>query len=127
MCTEGTMLACKEHGGERVVFRPLGRIKVKGRSTAAPIFEIAGLKETIHREARECIEMFSAGLEQYYRGNWDAATAMFEQSARLEPNQPGRTPGVSGNPSLVYLEIVESYRLAPPAADWDGVYVMKEK
>jgi adenylate cyclase len=38
---------CEKHGGDRVVFRQLGRIVVKGRSTAVPIYEIVGLKETV--------------------------------------------------------------------------------
>ena len=45
----------------------------------------------------------------------------------LEPNQPGKTPGVKTNPSLVYIGIAEDYKLEPPADGWDGVYVMKEK
>jgi adenylate cyclase len=40
---------------------------------------------------------------------------------------PGKTPGVTSNPSLVYLEITEHYKHEPPAEGWDGVYVMKEK
>ncbi len=47
MCAEVTKLACEEHGGDRVVFRALGRIVVMGRSQAVPIYEIVGLKETI--------------------------------------------------------------------------------
>ncbi len=127
MCAEATKLACEKHGGDRVVFRPLGRIVVKGRSTAVPIFEIVGFKDSLSAEARECVGLFSAGLDRYYRRDWAGAKALFEQSSRIEPNQPGRTPGVSGNPSLVYLEIVDNYAISPPPEEWDGVYVMKEK
>ncbi|MFM9080323.1 MAG: hypothetical protein ACKOTE_09360 [Opitutaceae bacterium] len=59
--------------------------------------------------------------------DWDAAEKLFRASAALEPNQPGVTPGVKKNPSLVYLGIVEEYRATPPASDWNGVYVMTEK
>jgi adenylate cyclase len=34
---------------------------------------------------------------------------------------------VKSNPSLVYLDITAHYRAEPPPANWDGVYVMKEK
>ena len=40
---------------------------------------------------------------------------------------PGKTPGVSSNPSLVFIGIVEHYRQEPPPPEWDGTYVMKEK
>ena len=127
MCTEATRAACQQHGGDRVVFRPLGRIVVKGRGQAVPIFEVVGLKETIPAPVLECLALFAQGLESYYRRDWDEATRLLQASAALEARQPGRDPGVSGNPSLIYLKIISSYRQHPPSADWDGVYVMQEK
>jgi adenylate cyclase len=127
MCTEATKLACEKHGGDRIVFRPLGRIVVKGRKQAVPIFEIAGLKEAAPARLHECIGWFSQGLEKYLARDWAGATACFEQSLQLEANGAGAKPGSGGNPSAVYLDIVANYRQQPPPESWDGVYVMKEK
>ena len=127
MCTEATRLQCEQHGGDRVVFRPLGRIVVKGRTQAVPIHEIVGLKEWITPETRECLSLFGTGLERYYARDWEGALRHFQQSASLEPNAPGRTPGVTNNPSLVYSEIVARYKIDPPEENWNGVFVMKEK
>lgn len=127
MCAEATKIACEHHGGDRVIFRPLGRIVVMGRSQAVPIYEIAGLKESIGPEARECLRIFNTALDHYYARDWAAAKAGFELSATLEPNQPGRTPGVKSNPSLEYLRILREYKDEPPPENWGGVYVMKEK
>jgi adenylate cyclase len=127
MCTEATKLSCEQHGGDHVVFRPLGRIVVKGRTSAVPIHEIVGLKEHVTSDARECIGLFSRGLARHYERDWDGALALFKQSSRIEPNQPGITPGVSSNPSIVYTHITEHYKVEPPPENWDGVYVMKEK
>ena len=127
MVTGATRDACLVHGGDRVVFRALGRIVVMGRSQPVPIFEVVGLKETLPASAPECIGLFEQGLARYLERDWDAAEKLFRASASLELNQPGVTPGVKKNPSLVYLDIVEEYRTAPPAADWNGVYVMTEK
>ncbi len=127
MCTETTKALCEKHGGDRVVFRPLGRIVVKGRTTAVPIFEIVGLKETVTPQTRECVEVFAGGMERFYARDWDGALARFAQSRELEFNVPGKTPGVVSNPSLVYLDITAHYKHEPPAENWDGVYVMKEK
>lgn len=127
MCAEATKLACEKHGGDRIVFRPLGRIVVKGRSTAVPIYEIVGLKENVTQQTRDCIGIFEQGLAKYYARDWDGALALFAQSKELEPNVPGKTPGVVSNPSIVYLGITEHYKHEPPAEGWDGVYVMKEK
>jgi adenylate cyclase len=127
MCTEATKLACERHGGQRVLFRRLGRIVVMGRAQPVPIFEIVGLAEWLAQEARECVGLFEQGLDRYHARDWIRARALFEQSAALEANQPGRTPGVSTNPSLVYLGLAERYQIEAPAGDWDGVYVMTEK
>jgi len=127
LCTEATKAGCLAHDPERVVFRALGRIVVKGRAQAVPIHEIVALKEDIDDRTRECIALFEQGLERYYARDWEAALALFSRSAALEPNQPGVTVGVTSNPSLVYQRIVEEVRHETLPADWDGVYVMKEK
>jgi adenylate cyclase len=126
MCTEATKLACEQHGGDRIVFRPLGRIVVKGRAQPTPIHEIVGLRENLAAQTHECLDVFAQALARYYARDWDGAHALFRRSAKLEPRQPG-TPGVTGNPSRTYLEIVEHYRTAPPPENWDGVFVMHEK
>ncbi len=127
MCTEATKIACEKAGGDRVVFRALGRIVVKGRSSAVPIYEIVGLKENVSAQTRECLRIFAAALEKFYTRDWMAAIGLFTQSQTLESNQPGVTPGVHSNPSLVYIGITRHYQDEPPAANWDGTYVMKEK
>jgi adenylate cyclase len=127
MCAEATKLACEQHGGDRVVFRPLGKIVVMGRAQPVPVFEITDLKEAIPSQTRECLGLFAEGLAKYHARDWDGALAKFKESAGLEPNQPGKTPGVKSNPSLVYQEIVAQMKAAPPDEKWDGVYVMKEK
>jgi adenylate cyclase len=127
LCTEATRAACELHGGDRIVFRPLGRIVVKGRAQAVPIHEIIGLKEHLSPATRECIDVFSQGLARYHARDWDGAAALFRRSATLEPNQPSEALGVSSNPSLVFLGIVAHYAAEPPPKEWEGVYVMKGK
>ncbi|MBI5767480.1 MAG: CHASE2 domain-containing protein [Verrucomicrobia bacterium] len=128
MCTEATRAACVEHGGDRVVFRPLGRIVVKGRSQPVPVYEIVGLKESVTPQARECVGVFERALARYYAKDWDGALKLFAQSRELEWNVPGKTPGVVSNPSIVYLDRVVPEAIAePPPGDWDGRYIMHEK
>ena len=127
MCTEATKIACEKAGGDRVVFRALGRIIVKGRSSAVPIYEIVGLKENVSAQTRDCLRIFAEGLEKFYARDWVAAIELFTKSQTLEPNQPRVTPGVLNNPSLIYIGITQHYQSEPPPVDWDGTYVMKEK
>ena len=128
MCTDATKSACERHGGDRVVFRSLGKIVVKGRTQAVPIYEIVGLKEDVTEKTRECIALFERALARYYARDWKGAMELFTKSRELEPNVPGVTPGVVSNPSLVYLEkVVPEAIEEPPPENWDGRYVMKEK
>lgn len=127
MCTEATRLGCVEHGGDRIVFRPLGRIVVKGRARATPIHEVVGFKDSLAPTALDCFAAFAQGLERHYARDWDGALECFRRSAELESNIPGKTPGVMSNPSLVYLEIIEYYKVTPPERGWDGAFVMTEK
>lgn len=126
MCTEATRVGCLEAGAKPILFRPLGRIVVKGRAQATPIHEVLGFCDELPDKVLECVDVFTRGLERYYEQDWAGAEALFQASARLEPNQPS-TRGIANNPSLVYLDIVAHSRLHPPAPNWDGVYVMKDK
>jgi adenylate cyclase len=126
MVTDATKLACEKFG-DRVVFRPLGKIVVKGRSQPVPIHEIVGLKESLPEGATACINLFKTGLERFYAQDWDGAEKIFRECSLLEINRPKVTVGVKTNPSLVYLEIIEEFRAEPPGPNWDGSYVMKEK
>jgi len=127
MVTESTRQACARDGGDRLVFRPLGRIVVKGRSQPVPIHEIVGLKDDVGDRTHECLGLFAQALERYYARDFAGAAALFRRSALLEPRIPGRDPGIHANPSLVYIGISEHYAAEPPPEGWDGVYVMKEK
>jgi len=124
LVAEATKTAA-ELAGDRCVFRFIDRIVVKGRSKPVPIFEIMGLKDSIAPATRECAQVFTGGMEKYLRQEWEAAIALFERSAKLEPRQPGEF--VEINPSLLYLQRCVVMRLHPPGKDWDGVFVMKTK
>lgn len=127
MCTEATRTACEHHAPGRIVFRPLGRIVVKGRAEPVLFHEVLAEAGTLTPDAAGCVEAFTRGLSLFAARDWDGARRAFNGSAALEPRSPGRTPGVTTNPSLVHLELVERFRREPPPASWDGTHVMTEK
>jgi adenylate cyclase len=127
MVTEASYKECVKHGGDRIVFRTLDKIVVKGRSEPVSIYETVGLKEQTADRTHECIALYAEGLACYQAMNWDAAEKCFLRSAILEPNQPGGVLGVETNPSLVMFSRCQQLRAHPPKAGWDGVYVMKSK
>jgi len=127
LCSEATQLACLQQGGDRVVFRPLGRIVVKGRMADVGVSEVVALKEELADSTRECLDLFSQGLACYHARDWTGARGYFERSAALEPNRPGRDPGITSNPSLVFLVLVTKHSHQPTPPEWNGVYVMPDK
>ncbi|MEY4488605.1 MAG: hypothetical protein RIQ79_1113, partial [Verrucomicrobiota bacterium] len=127
MCTEETRIGCIAVDADAVVFRALGRVVVKGRKAPVPIYELVGLTEDVTVTTREALALYAEGMKYYLAKEWDEALAMFAASAKLEPNQPGTTPGVSTNPSLVYQKFVAHLKAHPPGSDWDGAYTMTEK
>ena len=127
MVTEATKRGCEEHGGDRVVFRYLDKIVVMGRSSPVPIYEIVGLKEDVSDQTYDCLLLFAQGMALYLARDWNTAEARFGQSAELEPNRPGVTPGVESNPSLTMIERCQYMRENPPGPGWNGVYKMAKK
>jgi len=128
MVTDSTKSECEKHAGaDRLVFRYLDRIVVKGRSQPVAVYEVAGFKEDIAPRTFDCLGVYAQGVERYLAQDWDGAEALFRKSAELEPNQPHVTPGIESNPSLILTERCHYMRAHPPGAGWDGVYVMKEK
>ena len=110
-----------------IAFRFLDQIVVKGRSQPVRMFEVIGKKDEISGETSACLACFSDGMERYLARDWDRARVLFEESAKLEPNQPGGELGIITNPSLVMLDRIPQMKANPPGDDWDGVYVMQSK
>lgn len=127
MITEATKLACEKHGGDKVLFRFLDRIVVKGRSLPVPVYEVVGFREEASASTLECLKLHAQGIERYLAQDWDAAIALFQESAKLEPYQPNKAHFVDSNPSLIMIKRCHEMKEEPPGPGWDGVYKMKEK
>jgi adenylate cyclase len=127
MVTESTKLACESHNPDRIVFRLLDRIVVKGRTQAVPVFEVVGLKAELSSDVLAGIALYETALQAYFAQDWEKARTLFDQSSRTELNQPGLVAGVEVNPSIVMLRRCGTMIDDPPGASWDGVYVMKQK
>lgn len=127
MVTDATRADCEKHGGDRIVFRFLDKIVVKGRSLPVPVHEVLGLREEIGAQTLECLALHAKAVERYQAQDWDGAIKAFEESAKLEPNQPNKKLAIESNPSLIMIERCHYMKEHPPGPNWDGVFVMKEK
>ncbi|GAB5562226.1 MAG: adenylate/guanylate cyclase domain-containing protein [Synoicihabitans sp.] len=127
MVTESTREACERVSGNEMVFRPLGKIRVAGRTQPVPIHELVGFRAELNERTFACLAEFDRGLAHYHAQEWDAAAQAFAASEDLEPLQVGKDPGVKSTPSMVYQKIVRKMAPLGVDPDWDGVYTMDSK
>lgn len=127
MVTDTTRADCEKHGGDRIVFRFLDKIVVKGRSLPVGVHEVVGLKADVSSQTLECLALHAQAIARYHAQDWAGAIALFAQAAKLELHQPDKALAIESNPSLIMIERCRYMEAHPPGADWDGVFVMKEK
>jgi len=127
MVTDATRLACEKAGGRAMGFRPLGRIRVKGRERPVPIHELVGWQDEIDTEILTGLVEFETGLDHYFNRRWEEALESFRRSAASERHQPGSDSATMDNPSCVYQRIVQETQRREIPDDWDGVYAMTTK
>lgn len=118
----GTHIIISEYtyaaAGSAVYARELDCVRVKGKHEPVRIYELLG-RGTVPASEKEFIDTFEKAIGLYKAQQWDAAIALFETVRSSLKKEDG--------PSIMYIERCEHMRVSPPAADWDGVYVMKTK
>lgn len=126
MVTGETMRACTAVS-DVCVFRYLDKIRVKGRSAPAEMYELVCLKDDLDDETKRCLEIYKEGIDLYLKADFAGAIEKFELSVELEPNRSEKNPEAPTTPSDVLLARCLYYLEEPPPENWDGVFVMKTK
>jgi adenylate cyclase len=98
-------------------FMKIDEVRVKGKETPVAIYEPLGSKTGLDEAAKKVAADFEAAFSRYQAQDWDAA----ETTLR---GLNARAPRPLYD---VYLERIAHFREAPPAHDWDGVYVYTSK
>jgi adenylate cyclase len=102
----------------RFVTRPLGRVKVVGRSEPVELHELVATRDEPEREDAPVRREFARGLAAFAAGRFEDAATDFASALTLS----GGTDG----PSL-FFENLSQRALANPPASWDGVVVIESK
>jgi adenylate cyclase len=93
-------------------------VKVVGRQAPEEVFVLMGPPETRNDSRfRELLTAQTRMLAAYHAQDWDAA------EANLPAIAAGGLPVVAD----LYARRIEGFRLQPPPADWDGVYISLSK
>jgi adenylate cyclase len=98
--------------------RPVDLLVVKGKTQPVEVHEVLDYHtDETFPNAMQVMNAFKFGIDAYRGGKWDDAIDAFDRAQKLNPDD-----GLS----QMYIERCTKLRAEPPA-DWDGVWVAKEK
>lgn len=121
MVTAPTYLAALAEGAE-LNARRLDRIIVKGRTEPVEVYELwDGLVDANQAEA--CRQLYEAGLQLYFDGNWQAA---LEKFALAEGYEPAKDYAYTTPSRVLANRCMEFVENGGPE-DWAGAYKMLTK
>tara|TARA_B100000470_G_scaffold64505_1_gene49058 strand:- start:547 stop:1797 length:1251 start_codon:yes stop_codon:yes gene_type:complete len=116
---ENTYKAVADH----FEWRLLDFLRVKGKKKPVKAYELLSLKNDLSKEKNQLVQAFNEALDLYHNQEWTKAKKRFVESNELEEKFPHRPT----NPSTVYIDRCDQFKLEPPDKDWDGVWTMTTK
>jgi adenylate cyclase len=102
----------------KIEARELDLIAVPGREKPIRVFQLLGKKDEITGDDRRVKNLFEDGLKLYRMKEFEEAQEVFEKVMEISPND---------QPSRIFVERCKNLIKAPPPANWDGVFRLKEK
>ncbi|MDM8516313.1 adenylate/guanylate cyclase domain-containing protein [Desulfobacterales bacterium HSG16] len=99
------------------VFRELDFVRVKGKKQPVTIFELFGFQDESSKPP-DFISAFQSGIGAYRKGKWHEAVSWFEQTLCMKSDD---------YPSKLFIKRCEDMKNMSFDANWDGVYIAKEK
>jgi adenylate cyclase len=102
--------------GSDYTFRPLDRVRVKGKDQAVPIHEFTGRADGLSTEQQAALDQFAEGYRLYGEQKWDDAEAAFRKA-----DESGDAP------SAIFIDRCKAFRNQPPPGDWDGTFTLATK
>ncbi len=117
LTTRSTMDLIGSNGEPLPPHRVLDFVKVKGKKVAVELIQVLDIEMP-----KDGLETFLNARELYAAKKWDEAIAKFEISAKTLA-----LDGKEDEMSHEFIERCREFKVNPPAADWDGAWVMTTK
>ena len=118
----GTQIMVAEPTVSRVrdlfLFRRLDLLQVKGKSEPMPVYELMGDESMKNTDRATLARRFEEAFDLYRKQNWEAAERILLELLEKFPED---------GPCKTFLKRIAEFRVSPPPADWDGVYVATTK
>jgi len=116
----GVILSEATHrlAGAQIEVRELDVVTVVGKIEPVRIYELMALAGELEPAYARLREVFEAGLTAYRTQCWAEAEGHFRECLEIAP---------ADGPATLFLERIAHLRVAPPPADWDGVWRLSTK
>ncbi len=98
--------------------REVDFLRVKGKKEPVAVYQLLARKGGLSADQERVMKIYGEGLAAYKRRDFKAASVQFGEALATDPTD---------GPSRVYLARAKEYLVAPPPADWDGVYELTSK
>nr|WP_306469634.1 adenylate/guanylate cyclase domain-containing protein [Oscillatoria laete-virens] len=111
--------ATKELTAAQFAWRPVDLLRVKGKETPVPVFELLGFAdEPLSGAEQMARQAFEAGFDLYRAGQFARAAENFRLALKEKKEDALYA---------LYAERTENFLKNPPPENWDGVFTMKSK
>ncbi len=108
---------CVAHCPE-MTFRPMDKVRVKGKDTAVSIFEPIRPEVATNQQVIDELEQYHEAYQGYLDQNWPVATEKFNALIRKNPDRKIYS---------IYLERIDILKHESLEADWDGSFTHTSK
>jgi adenylate cyclase len=102
-----------------VLFRPIDLVRVKGKLEPVAIFEPIGPRDAAEAATLASVEGMTRMLATYRARDFSAAQSLLDELERSAATPMGLI--------ALYRERLAHFKVEPPPARWDGVYVHEKK
>jgi class 3 adenylate cyclase len=110
--------ATQRLAGSAMETREIDSVLVFGKTEPERIFELLGRYGEVPLERLELRDTFAAALNDYRAQRWDRSAKGFRDCLSIVPDDIA---------SQVFIDRIGTFRAAPPAEDWQGVWALHEK
>ena len=100
-----------------LVFRPVYRVRLKGKQDSTTLYQLLGTKAEAQPETLQTLDVWLQGVTAYSNGQWELAQGLLQKVLLAWPQD---------GPATTLLARIEGFLKTPPPA-WDGVWTMEEK
>jgi adenylate cyclase len=109
---------CRNAAKDTIVMRAVDVVAVKGKKVGVRVYEPLALVRDSNNDAEAVSKLSELALDAYLARRWDEAIGLFESILTLFPDDVAAS---------TLRDRARGYSREPPAANWSGAWVMKEK